>query len=109
MPLKILALALTMLLAASSASFVHAAPVKLEKDMIQCLFLIVIESKSFQYRLISLSKLGCRESDRNARTFRMILYKVRYRMYAAGAHYVVDSIEELPALIESINARMNRE
>ena len=30
MPLKILALALTMLLAASSASFVHAAPVKLD-------------------------------------------------------------------------------
>ena len=34
---------------------------------------------------------------------------VRYRMYAAGAHYVVDSIEELPALIEAINTRMNNE
>lgn len=31
---------------------------------------------------------------------------VRNRMYAAGADYVVDSIEGLPALIESINARM---
>lgn len=34
---------------------------------------------------------------------------VRNRMYAAGAHYVVDSICELPALIESINARMENE
>ena len=34
---------------------------------------------------------------------------VRYRMLAAGAHYVVDSIEELPALIESINEKMNKE
>lgn len=35
------------------------------------------------------------------------MLEVRYRMYAAGAHYVVDSIEELPALIEAINANMN--
>ena len=35
--------------------------------------------------------------------------EVRYRMYAAGAHYVVDSIKELPALINAINARMNNE
>ena len=34
---------------------------------------------------------------------------VRNRKYAAGAHYVVDSIEELPALIESINEKMNKE
>lgn len=34
---------------------------------------------------------------------------VRNRMYAAGAHYVVDSICELPALIKSINARMENE
>lgn len=34
---------------------------------------------------------------------------VRNRMYAAGAHYVVDSICELPALIEGINARMENE
>lgn len=32
---------------------------------------------------------------------------VRYKMYAAGADYVIDSIEELPALIESINTVMN--
>lgn len=32
--------------------------------------------------------------------------EVRMRMYAAGAHYVVDSAEDLPALIESINDRM---
>lgn len=35
--------------------------------------------------------------------------KVRNRMYAAGAHYVVDSIDELPDLIDCINARMNSE
>lgn len=34
---------------------------------------------------------------------------VRRRMYAAGAHYVVDTAEELPALIEAINQRMNLE
>lgn len=33
--------------------------------------------------------------------------EVRMRMYAAGAHYVVDDIRELPALIKAINARMN--
>ena len=33
--------------------------------------------------------------------------EVRMRMYAAGAHYVVDTIAELPALIEAINTRMN--
>ena len=32
---------------------------------------------------------------------------VRKRMLEAGAHYVVDSIEQLPAVIEEINARMN--
>lgn len=32
---------------------------------------------------------------------------VRNRMYDAGAHYVVESVHELPALIESINARMS--
>ena len=32
---------------------------------------------------------------------------VRYRMFAAGAHYVVDTIEELPALVDAINANMN--
>ena len=37
------------------------------------------------------------------------MMEVRKRMYAAGAHYVVDSIEELPALIDCINARMANE
>ena len=31
---------------------------------------------------------------------------VRMRMYAAGADYVIDTIDELPALIECINKRM---
>ena len=35
------------------------------------------------------------------------MWKVRKRMYAAGAHYVIDSIDELPDLIECINARIN--
>ena len=34
---------------------------------------------------------------------------VRMRLYAAGAHYVVDSIKELPALIKAINLRMENE
>ena len=29
---------------------------------------------------------------------------VRYRMYAAGADYVIDGIEELPMLIDCINS-----
>lgn len=33
----------------------------------------------------------------------------RMKLYAAGAHYVVDNITELPALIEAINARMANE
>lgn len=32
---------------------------------------------------------------------------VRYKMYAAGAHYVIDDITELPQLIESINLIKN--
>lgn len=31
------------------------------------------------------------------------MMQVRYKMYSAGAHYVVDDITELPLLIESIN------
>ncbi len=34
------------------------------------------------------------------------MLEVRNRMYAAGADYVVDSMQELPALIDSINQRM---
>ena len=37
------------------------------------------------------------------------MMEVRERMYAAGAHYVVESIEELPALIDCINTRMANE
>lgn len=33
----------------------------------------------------------------------------RMKLYAAGAHYVVDNITELPALIEAINSRMANE
>lgn len=37
------------------------------------------------------------------------MLQVRYRMYAAGAHYVIDSISELPALVDAIGQRMNEE
>ena len=33
--------------------------------------------------------------------------EVRQRMLLAGAHYVVDSIEELPKIIELINHKLN--
>ncbi len=33
--------------------------------------------------------------------------EVRMRLYAAGAHYVIDSIDELPLLIDAIEKRMN--
>ena len=32
---------------------------------------------------------------------------VKERMFAAGASYVIRTMEELPALIETINARLN--
>lgn len=35
--------------------------------------------------------------------------KARMTLYAAGAHYVVDTIAELPELIEAVNARMAAE
>ena len=34
--------------------------------------------------------------------------EVRRRMLEAGAHYVVDDITELPAIIETINQKMNQ-
>lgn len=37
------------------------------------------------------------------------MLEVRNRMYAAGADYVVDSVQELPALIDSINQRMDQQ
>ncbi|WP_274950122.1 phosphonoacetaldehyde hydrolase [Bacteroides cutis] len=45
-------------------------------------------------RNLSMGELKCR------------MAKVRDRMYAAGADYVVDTIAELPMLIEDINERM---
>ena len=33
--------------------------------------------------------------------------EVRRRMLQAGAHYVVDSIGQLPAVIDEINCRLN--
>lgn len=62
--------------------------------------------------MLGSNELGLTEEEVNAMPageLKKRMLEVRYRMYAAGAHYVVDSIEELPALIESINARMNRE
>lgn len=35
--------------------------------------------------------------------------EVRHRMLTAGAHYVIDRIEELPTIIETINKRLNRQ
>lgn len=58
------------------------------------------------------NELGLTEEEVNnmpADELKKRMMDVRYRMYAAGAHYVVDSIEELPALIEAINTRMNNE
>lgn len=56
------------------------------------------------------NELGLTEEEVNALPadeLKRRMQEVRCRMYAAGAHFVVDSIEELPALIESINERMN--
>lgn len=58
------------------------------------------------------NELGLTEEEVNAlpaEELKARMMEVRNRMYAAGAHYVVDSIEELPALIDSINARMSNE
>ena len=58
------------------------------------------------------NELGLTEEEVKAlepEELRRRMQDVRYRMLAAGAHYVVDSIEELPALIESINENMNKE
>lgn len=45
---------------------------------------------------MSAAELECRKAE------------VRRRMLDAGAHYVVDSIEELPAVIEEINKSLNK-
>ena len=58
------------------------------------------------------NELGLTEEEVKAlepEELRRRMQDVRYRMLAAGAHYVMDSIEDLPALIESINEKMNKE
>lgn len=57
------------------------------------------------------NELGLSEEEVEAMPadeLRRRMMDVRYRMYAAGAHYVVDTIEELPRLIDAINESMNR-
>lgn len=60
--------------------------------------------------ILGSNELGMTEEEvqaLSAEELKQLTAEVRNRMYAAGAHYVVDTIEELPDLIESINARMN--
>ena len=62
--------------------------------------------------ILGSNELGLTEEEvkaLSAEELKRRMMEVRYRMYAAGAHYVVDSIEELPALIKAINERMNKE
>lgn len=62
--------------------------------------------------ILGSNELGLTEEEVNAlpaEELKKRMTEVRYRMYAAGAHYVLDSIEELPALIEAIESRMNNE
>ena len=62
--------------------------------------------------ILGSNELGLTEEEvkaLSAEDLKRRMMEVRYRMYAAGAHYVVDSIEELPALIKAINERMNKE
>ena len=56
--------------------------------------------------------MGLTEEEVNAlpeEELKLRMQEVRNRMYAAGAHYVVNSIDELPDLIDCINARMANE
>lgn len=60
--------------------------------------------------ILGSNELGLTEDEVKAMPeaeLKRCMQEVRMRMYAAGAHYVLDTIEELPALIESINNRMN--
>ena len=62
--------------------------------------------------ILGSNELGLTEEEVNAlpaEELKKRMLEVRYRMYAAGVHYVVDSIEELPMLIDAIEARMNNE
>lgn len=60
--------------------------------------------------ILGSNELGLTEDEVKAMPeaeLKRCMQEVRMRMYAAGAHYVLDTIEELPALIESINNCMN--
>lgn len=62
--------------------------------------------------ILGSNELGLTEEEVNAlpaEELKRRMQAVRNRMYAAGAHYVLDSIEELPALIDAIEARMNND
>lgn len=59
--------------------------------------------------ILGSNELGMTQEEVSALTPVELKYRmavVRNRMYAAGADYVVDSIDELPPLIEDINERM---
>lgn len=58
------------------------------------------------------NELGLSEDDyqaMNPEQLEKMKYEVRKRMLDAGAHYVIDSIKELPATINAINVRLNNE
>lgn len=55
---------------------------------------------------LGLDEKQVQEMDPAALSARM--QDVRMRMYAAGADYVLDSVVQLPDLIEAVNARMNQ-
>ncbi len=58
------------------------------------------------------NELGLTEEEVNTLPAEVLAKRkleVRMRLYAAGAHYVVDTIKELPALIKAINLRMENE
>ena len=60
--------------------------------------------------ILGSNELGLTEDEVKAMPageLRTRMADVRNRMYAAGADYVVESITELPALIDSINKRMS--
>lgn len=60
--------------------------------------------------ILGSNELGLDEMEVNVLDKTLLTSKmneVRMRMYAAGADYVIDSIHQLPALVEAVNARMN--
>lgn len=62
--------------------------------------------------ILGSNEMGLTEEEVNAlpeEELKLRMQEVRNRMYAAGAHYVVNSIDELPDLIDCINARMANE